>query len=95
MPPTFICVDATVDGKKVGGENGVFQTIDDTDEMTCHQLLIAFLKDKGLGDLLEGDIVVLRRVKMCDARLYGGRHAADIGLIQDYTGSCPFRLPSR
>ena len=51
MPPRIICVDATVDGKKVGGEYGVFQTIDDTDERTCHQPLLAFLRDKWLGDL--------------------------------------------
>ena len=51
MPPTFICVDATVDGRKVGGDHGVFQAIDDRDERTCHQLLLAFLKNKGLGDV--------------------------------------------
>jgi hypothetical protein len=43
MPPTFICVDATVDGKKVGGDSGMFMTIDDTDERTCRELLVAFL----------------------------------------------------
>ena len=87
MPATFICVDASVDGKKVGGDNGMFMTIDDTDERTCHQLLCDFLKDKGLGDanvaLPDGSIVVLRCVKMCDARLHGGRLASDVGLIQD------------
>jgi hypothetical protein len=92
MPPTIICVDATIDGKKVGGEKGVFQTIDDTDEMTCHQLLITFLKDKGLGYLPKGSIVVLRCVKMCDARLRGGRLAADIGLIEDCTVFLPFKV---
>ncbi len=55
-------------------------TIDDTDERTCHHLMRAFLKDKGLGDvkvaLLDGFTVVLRCVKMCDARLHGGRLAS-------------------
>jgi hypothetical protein len=64
MPPTFSCVDATVDGKKVGGENGMFLTIDDTDGRTCQKFLLAFLKDKGLGDasvtLPPGSTVVLR-----------------------------------
>ena len=50
MPPTCIYVDATIDGKKVGGESGMFVSIDDTDERTCYQLLLDFLKDKGLGD---------------------------------------------
>ena len=50
MPPTFTCVDATVDGRKFGGDHGVFQIIDDTDERTYHQLHLAFLKDKGLGE---------------------------------------------
>ena len=50
MPAAFIFVDAIVDGKKVGGDNGMFMTIDDTDERTCQWLLCAFLKDKGPGD---------------------------------------------
>ena len=87
MLPTFICVDATVDGRKVGGDHGVFKTIADADKRTCHQLLLAFLKDNGLGDahvaLPKGSTVVLHYVKMCDARLYGGHPTADIGLIQD------------
>jgi hypothetical protein len=89
MPPTFISVDATIDGKKVGGESGMFVSIDDTDERTCRELLLAFLKDKGHGDasiaLPEGSTIVLRCVKMNDVRLHGGRPAADVGLIQDCT----------
>jgi len=86
MPPTFICVKATVDGKKVGGDNGMFMTIDDNDERTCRDLLNAFLQDKGYGDALpEGSTVVLRCVKMNDARLHGGRPAVDVGLVQDCT----------
>jgi hypothetical protein len=86
MPPTFICVKATVDGKKVGGDSGMFMTIDDNDERTCRDLLNAFLQDKGYGDALpEGSTVVLRCVKMNDARLHGGRPAADVGLVQDCT----------
>ncbi len=89
MPAAFICVDAIVDGEKVGGDTGMFMTINDKDERTCHELLCAFLKDKGLGDanvaLPCGSTVVLRCVKMCDARLHGGRHASDVGLIQDCT----------
>jgi hypothetical protein len=50
MPPVFISVEAIMDGKKVGGENGMFVSIDDTDERTCPELLLAFLKDKGHGD---------------------------------------------
>jgi hypothetical protein len=87
MPATFICVDAIVEGKKVGGDNGMFITIDDTDERTCHHLLRAFLRDKGLGDanvaLPDGSTVVLRCVKMCDSRLHGGRPSSDVGIIQD------------
>ena len=86
MPARFIFVDVIVDGKKVGGDNGImFMTIDDTDERMCHQLLCAFLKDKGLGDanvaLPDDSNVVLRCVKMCDARLHGGRPVSDVGLI--------------
>jgi len=88
MPTTFICIDATVDGKKVGGDSGLFLNIDDTDERTCYQVLLDFLKDKGLGDanvaLPEGSTVVLRCVKMVE-RLHGGRPATDVGHIQDCT----------
>jgi hypothetical protein len=89
MPPRIICVDGTVDGKKAGSDNGMFLTIGDTDERTYHELLLAFLKNKSLGNasvaLLSGSIVVLRCVEMMDARLHGGRPSADVGLIQDGT----------
>jgi hypothetical protein len=89
MPTTFICIDATVDGKKVDGDSGLFLTIDDNDERTCYQLLLDYFKDKGHGDAndaLPGDsTVVLRCVKMVDARLHGGRPATDVGHVQDCT----------
>ncbi len=73
MPPTFICVDATIDGKKVGGDSGVFMLIGDADERTCREILLAFLHGNGYGDandvLPEGSTIVLRCVKMNDARL--------------------------
>ena len=85
MPPAFICVDATIEGKKVGGESGMSVSIDDTDERTCRELLLAFLKDKVHGDasvaLPACSTIVLRCVKMSDVRLHGGRHVADVGLI--------------
>jgi hypothetical protein len=87
MPATCICVDAIVDGKKVGGDNGIFITIDDTDERTCHQHLCVGLNDKGLGNanvaLHDCSTVFLRCVMMCDARLHGGRPPSDVGYIQD------------
>jgi hypothetical protein len=89
MPTTFISVDATVDGKKVGGDNGMFMAIEENDERTCMGLLTDFLKDKGLGDaniaLPPGSNVALRCIKMIDARLHGGRPASDVGLRQDCT----------
>ncbi len=45
MPMTFICIDATIDEKKVGGDGGLFLKIDDTDEGTCYQVLLDFPKD--------------------------------------------------
>ena len=87
MLTNFICVDVTIDGKKVGGGNGMFITIEDTDERTCRQFLFAFLKDKGLGAtnvaLPYGSTVLLRCVKMCDARLHGVRSASDVGIVKD------------
>ena len=92
MPTTLISVDATVDGKKVGGGNGsygTFMTIEDTDERTWQGLLLDFLKDKGLGDanngLPSGSNVFLRCIKMIYARLCSGRSASDVGLSQDCT----------
>ena len=77
LPTTFSYVDATVDDEKVTGDNGMFIFIDDTDERTCLQIRIAFLKDKGLADanviFPEGYIVGLCCVKMNDACLHGGR----------------------
>ncbi len=89
MPTTFTCIDATVDGKKVGGDSGLFLMIhNDDDERTCYQLLLDYLKDKGHGDasdaLPEGSTVVIRCVKMVDARLHGRRNATDVGHVQDY-----------
>ena len=85
MPPTFICVDATVDGKKVGGDSGVFMLIDDMDKRTCREVLLAFLHGKGYGDVnnvLPGDsTIILRCVKMNDARLHGGCPAADVAQL--------------
>ncbi len=89
MPTSFICDDATVDGRKVGGDNGMFMTVEDNDERTCHGLLLDFFKVKGLGDanaaLPLGSDVFLRCIKMIDARLHGGRPASDGGLSQDCT----------
>ena len=68
MPTSFICVDATVDGRKVGDHNGMFMTVEDNDEVTCEGLLLDFLKVKGIGDanvaLLPGSNVRLNSVQL-------------------------------
>jgi hypothetical protein len=49
MPTQFICVDVTVDGKKVDGDNGMFMTIEDTDEMTCHRFSLPSSGARGVA----------------------------------------------
>ena len=43
MPPTFFCVDVSIDGKKVGGDAGMFMHIDNDDSRTYKDLMNTFL----------------------------------------------------
>ena len=73
-------------GRKSVVTVGCFMTIDDNDERTCKEFIIAFLQDKGYGDALpEGSTIVLRCVKMNDARLHGGRPTVDVDRVKDCT----------
>ena len=50
MPATFICVDVIVDGKKVGGDNGMFMTFDDTAKKELAiGFSVPFSRIRGLG----------------------------------------------
>ena len=88
MPTTFICIDATVDGKKVGGGRGLFLTIDNDDERTKGTAMQPMHYPK----VLLSSFVVYRwsmRVFMVAAML--PRSA----MFKIALCFCRFRLPSR
>jgi len=51
MPQIFICVDVSIDGKKVGGGAGMFTQIDNDDSRTCRDLMNTFLQAKATNDV--------------------------------------------